>query len=48
MPPEAQVNAALREKREADGVTPAPVPDVPGHFEAVGQGRESYPEGQRG
>jgi hypothetical protein len=46
--PEAQVNEALAAKREALAADAPPVPDVPSHTEAIGQGREVYPEGQRG
>lgn len=46
--PEEQVNAHLAAKRESAGADAAPVPDVPGHAEAMTQGRESYPDGQRG
>jgi hypothetical protein len=39
--------AAAREKRESSG-SAVPLPGVPNHSEAMGQGREVYPEGQRG
>jgi hypothetical protein len=46
--PEMMINAHLAAKREAAGADPAPAPDVPSHSEALTQGRESYPDGQRG
>ena len=46
--PEEQVNAHLAAKLESAGADAAPVPDVPSHSEALGMGRESYPDGQRG